>query len=105
VTKFCAFWDSFESAIHNNGDISSIDKFNYLKVSLESSAARGIQGLALSASNYESAVAILKTRFERLQQIISHMNELLKLPLCTDNKSLHLRQSLCQHVSIGIAGN
>ena len=70
VTKFHAFWDSFESAIHNSGDISSIDKFNYLKASLEGSAARAIQGLALSASNYESAVEILKARFGRPQQPI-----------------------------------
>ena len=31
VTKFHAFWDSFESAIHTNMDISIIDKFDYLK--------------------------------------------------------------------------
>lgn len=25
-----SFWDSFKAAIHNNPDISQVDKFNYL---------------------------------------------------------------------------
>jgi len=49
---------------------------------LEGSAARAIQGLALSARNYESAVEIMKVRFRRLRQIISaHTN--LSSYLCT----------------------
>ena len=30
VTKWNSFWDSFESAVHNNHEISKIDKFSYL---------------------------------------------------------------------------
>ena len=52
VTRFHSFWDSYTSAIHNNPDISAIDKFNYLRALLEGPAARAIQGLALSATNY-----------------------------------------------------
>ena len=32
ITKFQTFWDSFESAVHMNPDLSSIDKFNYVFV-------------------------------------------------------------------------
>ena len=92
VTKFRSFWDSYNSAIHNNPDISAIDKFNYLRALLEGPAARAIQGLALSAANYETAVEILQTRFGKTQQIISaHMDDLLKLPVCTEDKSSQLR--------------
>ena len=92
VTRFRSFWDSFNSAIHNNPDISAIDKFNYLRELLEGPAARAIQGLALSAANYETAVEILQTRFGKTQQIISaHMDDLLKLPVCTKDTSSQLR--------------
>ena len=82
VTRFCSFWDSYNSAIHSNSDISAIDKFNYLRALLEGPAARSIQGLALSSANYEAAVGILQMRFGKTQQIISaHMDDLLKLPI------------------------
>ena len=34
ITKFKIFWDSFNSAIHMNTELSPIDKFNYLKALL-----------------------------------------------------------------------
>ena len=47
VTKWNTFWDSFQSAVHRNEEITNIDKFNYLKSVLEGSAARAIEGLTL----------------------------------------------------------
>ena len=91
TTQFRLFWDSYESAIHTNNEILVIDKFNYLRALLEGPAARAIQGLALSSTNYEAAVEILQTRFGKTKQIISaHMDDLLKLPVCTDDKAIHL---------------
>ena len=78
VTKFCFFWESFESSVDRNPNLSTIDKFNYLKALLEGSAARSVQGLALTEANYAAATDILKERFGRKQQIISgHMDDLL----------------------------
>ena len=77
ITKFCTFWEGFQSAVHNNPGLSSIDKFNYLKSILDGNAARAIQGLPLTEGNYEVAVKILQQRFGKKQQIISaHMEEL-----------------------------
>ena len=58
-----SFWDSFEAAVHNNSSVSKIDKFNYLKSLVEGNAASAIDGFALTADNYESAVKLLKDRF------------------------------------------
>lgn len=92
VTKWSTFWDSFNSAIHTNTDIANIDKFNYLKSLIEGPAARAIQGLTLTNDNYEAAVKILKERFGKRQQIVSaHMDELLKIPNCSNDKSHSLR--------------
>ena len=30
ITKWPSFWDSYEAAIHNNNNLSEIEKFNYL---------------------------------------------------------------------------
>jgi hypothetical protein len=92
VTKWNTFWDSFNSAIHTNTDIANIDKFNYLKSLIEGPAARTIQGLTLTNSNYETAIKLLEERFGKRQQIVSaHMDELLKIPSCSSDKSQSLR--------------
>ena len=80
MTKWTAFWDSFDSSIHQNLDISDVDKFNYLNSLLEGAAADAVSGLKLTAANYTEAVEILKRRFGRKQQIIAaHMDVLLNL--------------------------
>ena len=92
ITKWNTFWDSFESAIHNNQDISKVDKFNYLNSVLEGPALRAIQGLTLTGANYDAAIDILKDRFGRTQQIITaHMDELLKISGCTGDRLTSLR--------------
>ena len=79
ITNWKTFWDSFQSAIHNNKDISDIDKFNYLNSLLEGTAACYIKGLTISEANYKSAIEILTERFGKPQLISAHMDELMKL--------------------------
>ena len=79
-TKWKSFSDSFLSAVHNNDDISDIQKMTYLQSLLEGSASETIEGLSLSKENYKAALDILKDRFGNEQILISvHMNNLLKL--------------------------
>ena len=52
MTNWMAFWNSFEAAIHNNDELSSVDKFNYLNTLLEDSAAAAVAGLTLTSANY-----------------------------------------------------
>ncbi len=54
------FWESFESAVHKNPNLSSVDKFNYLQSLLTGIARSAIAGLALMSANYEKAVGLLK---------------------------------------------
>ena len=92
VTKFRSFWESFESSVHQNTGLSAIDKFNYLRALLEGTAARSIQGLALTEGNYSAAIDILKERFGKPQHIISgHMKDFMKIPSCTSDKPSQLR--------------
>ena len=83
VTAWVSFWDSFKSAVHENSEISKIDKFNYLHSLLECAAALTIQGLSLTEANYDSAIELLKKRFGNTKQIIAtHMEEIFRLPAC-----------------------
>lgn len=103
-TKWDSFWDSFKSVIHDNAAISTIDKFNYLHSYLEGAASRAIQGLTFTESNYNAAVDILKERFGKTQLIISgHMDELLKLPNCPNDRASSLRY-LYDKVSVHVRG-
>ena len=75
------FWESFESAVQKNPNLSSVDKFNYLKSLLTGTAQSSVTGLALTSANYEKAVNLLKQRFGNRQMVISsHIEVLTKLP-------------------------
>ena len=113
-TAWTPFWDSYESAIHRNPDLTDIDKFNYLQSLVEHSAAEAIAGLTLSSSNYGEAITVLKKRFGNKQQLINkHMEALLSLPAVASVYELrNLRQlydKVESHVrslkSIGIAAS
>ena len=66
--EWSTFWDSFESAIHSNQSLKSVEKFSYLRASLQVSAAATINGLNLSSANY-AAVTLLKERYGDSQKI------------------------------------
>lgn len=92
ITTWFTFWDSFNSAIHANTHIANIDKFHYLKASLEGPAAESILRLTLSSANYDAAVDLLRERYGNKLQIISaHKDQLLKIPSCTSDKSMCTR--------------
>ena len=92
VTQFRSFWDSFESTVHTNIDLTKIDKFNYLVSLLEGTASRAIAELPITEENYDAAVDIINKRFGKPQQLISaHMDELLKISTCPTDKPYQLR--------------
>ena len=59
---------------------------------MEGVAARTIQGLKLFESNYDAATELLQKHFGNTQQIVSaHMDELLKLSVCSSDCVFSLR--------------
>ena len=104
VTQFKPFWDTFESAVHSNPNLSKIAKFNYLVAQLEGAASRAIAGLPITEDNYQAAVDILMKRFGKPQQIIaSHMDELLKISACSSERPSQLRY-LYDKISVNVRG-
>ncbi len=82
------WWDSYQSAVHKNAELSDIDKFTYLKSLVQRS------GLTLTSANYHEAISILEKRFSNKQMIIAeHMDLLLNVePVLSQNNLLALRR-------------
>ncbi|XP_033363105.1 uncharacterized protein LOC117241248 [Bombus vosnesenskii] len=73
--------DSFLSTIDRSKRLTSVQKFHYLRSSLTLKAARSIQSLALTESNYAIAVDVLKEKFDCHRQIcMRHLDLLFDYP-------------------------
>ena len=88
------FWDSFQSSIDGNDNLSAVDKFSYLKSLVQEPARSTIAGFALTAVNYDAAVQALKKRYGKEIAIQrAHVNDLLNLsPVYTDRDIPRLRK-------------
>lgn len=64
--------DTFESMIHNNDNIPSINKFHYLRSSLEGSASVVIKSIEFSSSNYNVAWNLLCERYNNKNILINN---------------------------------
>ena len=105
VTSWTTFWDTFESAVHQNSALTGIDKFSYLNSLLESTAAEAVAGLALTSANYDEAVSTLKRRFGNKQAIINrHMELLLHLEAVTSVHDLKELRQLFDAVESNVRG-
>jgi len=93
LTQWPSFWDSFASAIHANEQLTAIGKFNYLNSLLERSGKEAISGYALTATNYQEAVATLQKRFGNKQLIIDkHLDFMFNAdPVSNDSNVCRLR--------------
>ena len=99
------FWDGFCSAVHENEDVATINKFQYLLGLLKGDAALAIAGLPVKAANYYEAIAILTNRFGQRQKIIdSHMDALMNLPSCKESNNLSALRELYDIIEANVRG-
>ncbi|XP_072392322.1 uncharacterized protein [Diabrotica undecimpunctata] len=78
------FRDSFTSIIHENSSMSKVQKFHYLRLSLQGKAADKVKSLQLCDANYDIAWKLLKDRFKDKQFLIkNHIKALFDLPTLT----------------------
>lgn len=85
-TKWVFFKNSFKSIIHNNKDLSPMQKHQYLVGVLQGEVQQVIQDFKISDKNYESALKLLKDTYDN-EIIETHLDELLQFPNITkENK-------------------
>lgn len=94
---YLEFRDTFTSLIHNNDDIDEVNKFHYLRASLEGSAAVVIQSVEFSATNYAVAWQLLCDRFDNKRLLIqNHVSSLFNIETITKESSLTLKRLIDQ---------
>ncbi|XP_046862618.1 uncharacterized protein LOC124456128 [Xenia sp. Carnegie-2017] len=99
VCEWQEFWDSFESAIHGNGSLSDVDKFNYLRGLLGEPAKSCIAGYSLTSANYNAAIDALKERYGKPESVQrAHMQKLLNLDRVKDPRDITSLRHLCDSV-------
>ena len=87
IKKWTEFHDLFQAMVHKLS-VPDITKFSYLKSVLGGEAKAAIEGLALTASNYATALELLEERFGRKEQItFAHIQDLLAVTV-PDNPSV-----------------
>ncbi|XP_045773835.1 uncharacterized protein LOC123873159 [Maniola jurtina] len=87
------FRDTFSSLVHSNEDISDINKFHYLRASLEGTAAIVIQSIELSAANYSVAWSLLCERFDNKRLLIqNHVSALFNIESVSQESSENLKR-------------
>ena len=92
LTNFQSFWDSYNTAIHENEDISDVNKMAYLFDLLEGPAYSAVKGFTMTSGNYKEVIDVLHERFGSKDVIISsHMDALLKLPLVNNSDTKRFR--------------
>lgn len=86
------FHDTFTSLIHSCEEIDDINKFHYLRASLEGSAAVVIQSIGFSASNYDIAWKLLCERFNNKRLLVqNHVSALFNIEPLTRESAVTLK--------------
>lgn len=89
------FKDTFITLIEKNSQINNVEKFYYLKSSLQGEAAQIISSLAATEDNYVTAWSLLQERYENKKAIIhSHIKCIFELNQVKDDSHVSLRKLL-----------
>ena len=97
------FYETFKVSVHENYELSDVERFSYLKTYVFGEAASCIQGLPLTPGNYFQAIKLLEDRFGNQQLIVSkHMNALLDLPAVASASHIKELRSVFDKIVVNI---
>ena len=92
VLKFSSYWDQFRCAVHENKELSSVQKFTYLRATLKGTALKTIDGFEVTAANYDHAIQAILHRYGRKRIIVSSLvKSIIKIELKEKLNSASLR--------------
>ncbi|XP_063994473.1 uncharacterized protein LOC135172025 [Diachasmimorpha longicaudata] len=72
------FWDLFDCTINQNSDLSKVQKLQYFRSLLTGRAAKAIESLSNTEENYDTALEIIKNKFDCTRKIVRRHWELLQ---------------------------
>ena len=95
--KWVLFSESFQTCVHTS-DLPDVQKLPYLRSPLRGEADRSVEGLALTAKNYDAAADILRQRYGSPEELIFlHIQSLLNLE---ELDLVALKDSLLSHFAV-----
>lgn len=95
IQSFPTFLDMYDSLVHNNTALSSIEKFNYLISSLEGPPLSLVKCLPMSSANYEIAYNSLLKRYKNKRLLSqAHWSAIENLPKLNSDDPQALRNLL-----------
>ncbi|XP_040078996.1 uncharacterized protein LOC115317588 [Ixodes scapularis] len=75
------FWEQFRQAIHDNIELSGVEKLLYLRTVLTGKAAAAVSGIQATENSYAYAVELLKERLGKKDVLVQeHLTQRLNLP-------------------------
>nr|CAI5867023.1 unnamed protein product [Callosobruchus analis] len=87
------FRDTFESLINSNRHIGNVQRFHYLRSSLQGSAKQIIDSLEFSEENYHVAWDLICSRYNNKRLLVyNHIKAIYDIPQVSHESSLDLRK-------------
>ena len=87
------FYNSFKSMVHDNLELTGIQKLHYLRSSLKGEASYVINALETSHENYEVAWDLITTRYNNTRVIAQkHIKTLMEVPSISRESAYDLRK-------------
>lgn len=103
-TKWLFFKNSFETTVHQDEDLTNMQKHQYLVGVLRGEARSAIEGFTISNENYEEAWTLLKDTYDNEVMIVeTHMEELLNFPAITKDEKAESLRLLVWHIQTHIS--
>ncbi|XP_055633016.1 uncharacterized protein LOC129773434 [Toxorhynchites rutilus septentrionalis] len=82
--EWTSFYDLFTSSVHQNERLTKAQKLVYLKTYTSGRAAALLRHVKIEDRNYEGAMEMLRKRFDRQDQIVTHhIQRFLEIPAFT----------------------
>ncbi|CAK9809288.1 hypothetical protein ANTQUA_LOCUS5973 [Anthophora quadrimaculata] len=86
IEDWASYFESFSSIIHQNADLTPLQKLQYLRSTLTGKAAACIGLLSMTDSNYADAIELLKEKFDCKRRILlKHCDAIIGLPKLTQD--------------------
>ncbi|KAJ8978078.1 hypothetical protein NQ317_000636 [Molorchus minor] len=95
IKHFTSFVDVFDALVHNNSQLSNIEKFSHLLACLEGQPKNLVQTHPLTSANYIIAYNALKSRYSNKRLLATfHWNEVENAPRLTHENPPAIRKLL-----------
>nr|CAD2207456.1 unnamed protein product [Meloidogyne enterolobii] len=82
IESWFSFWENFKVLVHDERNLSEIEKFNFLQAGLEGAAKELIEGIPITKDGYYDAIDLILEKFGDSKKLIRSLNqEIMNLPI------------------------